>query len=96
MSATTPKAGATPRRVIAIDVESQTRPVRTPYKSGHHPRETYDGDMFPRSSLEPSEAARCAGSMKVIFKVRKNSALWALGVQKEGRHILHKSVNAFA
>lgn len=69
MPPTPQKAGASPPRVIAIDVESQGRPSGTPYRSGHHPRETYDGDSFPRPPLDFSEVGQLTNSMKVTFKV---------------------------
>lgn len=65
---TPPKPGASPRHVISIDVESQTRPVGTPIRGGHQPRLTYDGDIF--KSADISGATALNGGMKVTFKVR--------------------------
>ncbi|EIE26352.1 hypothetical protein COCSUDRAFT_39467 [Coccomyxa subellipsoidea C-169] len=78
MPATPSKPGSSPRPIISIDVESQTRPVGTPYRGGHHPRLTYDGDIVKSALDDYCGAGPLNGGMKVTFKdlnyrVRSNS-----------------------
>ncbi len=74
MPPTPPKPGTPPKRIISIDVESQTRTVGTPYRGGHHPRLTYDGDIYKSNASEFSGGAPLTGGMKVTFKVRALSS----------------------
>ncbi len=73
MPATPSKPGSSPRPIISIDVESQTRPVGTPYRGGHHPRLTYDGDIVKSALDDYCGAGPLNGGMKVTFKVRASS-----------------------